>query len=160
MKVPVQLHERVGEVAVLFLLAAGDDQVALAPGQILQPLELLVGGVFRHQLHGLRLHDETDLIPVLQQLFLVLGKGEAEGVLQLARRLGDKGSHAPADHQDAAGHQGLDGLPQGGAADPHLDGEAPLVRQTVAGLEPVLVKNHAAQLGGDLLGEGLRCAAA
>ena len=151
----VRLHK--GDEALRAVLAQArlhGGALALLQGHEL--LQLLVRCVLRHHLHGFGLQDQADLVPVQQQLALVLGIGKAKGVGLAARGLGDKGAHAPADHQHPVGHQGLDGLPQGGAADAQLPGQAPLVRDAVTGLEAMLFKDQVPQLGRHLLGEWRR----
>ena len=81
----------------------------------------------------------------------VLDGGEVHrGIRQL---LGHKGAPAPLDLQDALGHQGGNGLPQGGAADAQLRGEVVLVGELLAGAVALLIHDALEQALRRLLGE-------
>ena len=78
--------------------------------------------------------------------------GEAV-VVHLGRRLGDKGPLAPAGLQQVLGHQGVEGLPEGGAADPQLPGQLHLPRELLPGGQAALHHDHGVQPLRRLLGQ-------
>ena len=81
----------------------------------------------------------------------ILDGGEIHrGIRQL---LGHKGAPAPLDLQDALGHQGGNGLPQGGAADAQFCREVVLVGELFAGTVAPLVHDPLEKALGRLLRE-------
>ena len=138
---------RGGPVAAL--LGHLDDPLGLA----VDLLQLLVAGPLAGQGHGGGLEDEAHLqqVPGAELGVEVLDGGEVHrGIRQL---LGHEGAPAPLDLQDALGHQGGNGLPQGGAADAQLRRELILVGELLAGTVAPLVHDALEKALRRLLGE-------
>ena len=133
------------------VLALADAAVhILPPGQDLG--HLLRGGPAAGQPGGGGLKDLPELEEVPQLPLDLVQVGKAV-VVDLGGGGGDEGPLAPAGLQQVLGDQDVDGLPQGGAADPQLLGQLHLPRQFLPGGQAALHGDHGVQPLRRLLGQ-------